>query len=350
MPPKIVTVAAVERGEVELTQPLVATVEPVKRSAVATEEAGLVDKREFEEGQQVDQDKPLAVLKTDLLQTERKATTAAREAAAAALTRATYELGNAERELKRVTNMFEGGAATKKELDDATTALQVAQSAQLSAQSTLNQRNAELARLDLLIEKATIRAPFRGIIARRNVEVGQWLDKGAMVAEIVQMDPLYVRVYVPENLIGKVRKDDTAKVTVDALRGESFAATVDQILPEADPASRTFPVKLLVQNKDLRLRPGLFARATLTSRTGGLLVPRDAIHTEGRQSTVVVVREGKAVLVPVTRGAESGGKVVVTGELREGEAVVTRGNEQLRGGEDLIVQNPLPATTQSSSR
>jgi membrane fusion protein (multidrug efflux system) len=108
-------------------------------------------------------------------------------------------------------------------------------------------------------------------------------------------------------------------------------------------------VKILLPNPELKIWPGFFGRAMITSRSQGssFLVPRDAIVTGGSKHRVVAVRDGKAVLVPVTIGPGAADKVSVAGELNETDVVVVRGNEALRGGEPLIVLNPpttRPAT------
>src|SRR6185503_18269130 len=164
---------------------------------------------------------------------------------------------------------------------------------------------------------------------------------------IVWLDPVFVRVNVPEGLIATIKPGDTARIAFDALGKEVFEGKLDQILPSADPASRTFPVKVLVSNPKQLIRPGFFARATLLGAVGGegqFFVPNDALVTQGEKSHVIAVREGKAVLVSIERGSSQGAKISVKGDLKKGDQVVVRGNETLRGGEPLLVQAEAPAT------
>jgi RND family efflux transporter MFP subunit len=200
-----------------------------------------------------------------------------------------------------------------------------------------------------MLNKAETRAPLSGVISRRYVEVGQWIDKGAPVADLLQLDPLYVEVNVPEDVIARIRKGDLARVEFDALDRKTFSGTVEQIVPQADAASRTFRVRVLLPNPDLAIWPGFFARASLTSRQDGetFLVPKDAIVTRETNYHVVAVRDGKAVVVPVTLGRSELNQVSVSGPLVESDLVVTRGNETLQGGEMLIVMNP--PTTQGGA-
>jgi RND family efflux transporter MFP subunit len=349
MGPASVVVAPVEKRSAPLTQPLVASVEPVTRSTLATEEAGLVAERMFDEGQRVEKGAVLAKGKTDLVQAARDAAEAAHQSAVARLAEAKATAENETKEVTRFRRIFETNVGTEKELNDAVTEEQIALATVSVRNAEILEKKAEVARLDLLLTKAQIVSPVDGVVTKRYVEVGQWVKQGDPIADVVQLDPLFVRVNVPEGLVSRIKVGDPATVTVDALGGQSFTGKIDQIIPAADPASRTFPVKILLPNPELKIWPGFFARATITSasQSAGFLVPRDAVVTSGDQHRVVAARGGKAVVVPVTIGAGAGNKISVTGELTETDLVITRGNEALRGGEDLMIKNGPPRAAPS---
>jgi RND family efflux transporter MFP subunit len=192
-----------------------------------------------------------------------------------------------------------------------------------------------------MIRKGTTRAPFDAVVARRYVEIGQWIEKGDAVADLVRLDPLFVEVNVPEYLVARVKEGDEASVTIDALSARPVTGKVEQILPEADPASRTFRVKILLPNPQYRIRPGFFARTVIVTRSDKpvFLVPRDAVISQGPRSHVVVARDGQAVVVPVVPGAGLGDKIAVSAELLDNDVVVIRGNEGLMPGTPLLVIN-----------
>ena len=350
--PQSVVVAPVEKRVAALTQPLVASVEPVTRTTLATEEAGLVAERMFDEGQHVKKGAVLARGKGDLVEAARDAARAAHQSAIARLAEAKATAENATKEVARFRKIFETNVGTEKELNDAITEEQVAVATVAVRNAEIAEKKAEVARLDLLLTKAQIVSPIDGVVARRHVEVGQWVKQGDPIADVVQLDPLFVRVNIPEALMPRIKIGDPATVTVDALGGQSFTGKIEQIIPFPDAGSRTFPVKILLPNPDLKIWPGFFARATITSQSqaAGYLVPRDAVVTSGNQHRVIAARGGKAVPVPVTLGAGVGNRISVTGELTEADVVVTRGNEMLRGGEDLIVQNAPPAATTQTAQ
>jgi membrane fusion protein (multidrug efflux system) len=366
MPPQQVMVAPVELRPVELTQPLVASVMPVTRTLVAAEQEGIVEERMFDEGQRVEKGSLLARVNTDLLEKERDAAAAARDTAKAQLQAAKSEFENAEREAKRLTELFEQRVAPEKEYRDALTRRDMFSAMVARGTGQVAEKSADAERLDTMLAKAKTHSPLEGVISKRYVEVGQWIEKGAAVADLLQLDPLFVEVNVPEEVIARVAKGDPAQIRIDALGQQSFEGKVDQILPQADPGSRTFRVKILLPNPEFKIWPGFFARATLTSKSEApqFVVPRDALVTKDAQSHVVVARDvktgpaqgpmgpsttGTAVVVQVTVGRSDSRTVSIVGDLKQGDLAVTRGNDTVRGGETLIIMNPPAPASQPTA-
>lgn len=258
----------------------------------------------------------------------------------AELERARLVEQNLLRERERLMRLFEQGAANEKEYLDAMNDHDRAQAAITVVEARVAEREAAADELRLQVEKMTVSAPFSGVINRRHVEVGQWVQQGAPVAEIVQLDPLYVRTGVPEALLPRLKAGDAASVTIDALGGKEFQATIAEILPVADIESRTFSVRLRVDNPQHDLLPGMFARATFAQQDDTwLVVPKDAIVRVRGQAMVVLAANNMAKTVPVTLGAGDESSQAVRGEgLKEGDQVITRGNEGLMDGMPVMVQ------------
>ena len=346
--PVAVRVAPVERRAAEVTQPLVASVEAVTQTTLAAEQPGLVVERMFDEGARTTKDGVLLRLDVELLKLERDAAEASRQALEGAVEQAKVRAENSRTEEQRLRALRETrGAAADREYRDALTQARVDTTMVAVRTAELAHRKGEVARFDAMIRKSEIRSPLEGgVVAKRYVEVGQWVKQGDPVADVVLLDPVFVRVNVSEALLSRIKVGDEAKVTFDALGGQPLAGKIEQIIPVADASSRTFPVKILLPNPDLRVSPGFFGRAVIIGHSRGttFLVPRDAVSTAAGRHRVIAARGGKAVPVAVQIDAGFGERVAVTGELADGDLVVVRGNEALRGGEDLIVQNPPPAT------
>ncbi|MCS7033131.1 MAG: efflux RND transporter periplasmic adaptor subunit [Phycisphaerae bacterium] len=337
MGPVPVELAPVSQGQLELSRPIVATVQAVVRSTVAAEEPGLVCERSFEEGQAVSRGMVLARINTDLLRTQLAAAEAGAQALQSQIEQASAEYDRAAMEVERMRRVIEQRAVPQKELDDAERDARVTAAVLANRRAMLAEKQAEVSRLRLMIEKSEVKAPFDAIVSVRHVEVGQWIRQGDPVAEIVQTDPVYVRGQVPESLVTHLREGDTVRVSIDALPGEHFEGRIAHIMPEADAGSRTFGVRILLNNPQQRIRPGFFARATFLTQSapGNWLVPKDAVISQEQTAHVVAFRNGVAEIVPVQLLALAGQTACVRGELRVGDQVVIRGNESLRGGEPL---------------
>lgn len=321
--------------------PLVATVEAVKTSVIASQEAGIVATRSFDDGDEVTTGQTLITLDIDVLKRELDTARTNIAAAEAEVVRSQVAIDNARREFERQESMRQSGVTTEKEYLDAVAALASAEATINVSRANVARARAEVTRLETMVAKALVQAPFPGRVARRMVEVGQWVERGGEVAEIVQMDPLFVRVSIPESIVSRMGPDVEATVGFDALPGRTFQASLHRTFPVVDPNSRAMTARFMLSNPSGEVRPGFFARVVL--RTGSqakLAVARDAIVRRGTDAYVVVFRNGVAAIEPVSVVAGDGPTVYVeSGSLKEGELVVTRGNESVQPGMPLAPMN-----------
>jgi len=233
------------------------------------------------------------------------------------------------------------------------------------ARSRVLSAEEETNRLKDEIEEHTIRAPFNGYVTAEHTEVGQWIAKGNPVVEIVEIDSVEVEVPVLETYIHRLSLGMTARVTMGALPGEYWEATVVAIVPRADLQSRSFPVKVQLKNEKRAngplFKPGMFARVTLAvgKKDNVLVVPKDAVVFGGELPTVYAVApmppspkpaagppagapagptpDGIARRVVVEIGASVDGLIEIRGQIKAGERVVVEGNERLSPGRPLII-------------
>jgi RND family efflux transporter MFP subunit len=172
------------------------------------------------------------------------------------------------------------------------------------------------------------------------------------VAEVIELDPIEIEVFVPELYIAKIRPRDSVSITINALADRVFVGEVARIIPQADLRSRSFPVKIRLDNPQYEIKAGMLVTATIGvgEEKPSLLVPKDALVLNGPQRAVVVAaKDAKSVqtvarIVPVETGTAVGSLIQVTGALQAGDLVVIRGNERVRPGQPLRTR---PATTQS---
>lgn len=201
------------------------------------------------------------------------------------------------------------------------------------------------ARLDAVayeIDRSTLRAPISGFIVRKHVDVGDWVNAGEAVADLVDLDPVFAAGPVGERKIARLRTGLPANVTLDAFAGEAFPGEVAHIVPQADTRSRSFPVKVRLANARGRLKAGMLARVTVIISSGepSVLVPKDAVVRRGPDEVVFVVSNGQAKAVKVSTGRGYRALLeIADGDLKPGQQVVTLGNEVLRDGAKVQMGN-----------
>jgi len=208
-----------------------------------------------------------------------------------------------------------------------------------------------IAGLEDRLDKYTVRSPFDGFVINEMTQAGAWVQQGLAVAEIVEVDPVEIEVFVPEGNIGFVRVGLQVVVRVEALPGRVFDGEVVRIVPLADARARTFPVKVRVANRAESgihpLLPGMLAQVRLPTSVErlSLMVPKDALQLGGAQPAIMKIVEGKAVSVAVRGGASLEGLIAVepveAGTLAENDTIVVRGNERLRPGQEVAINGEI---------
>ncbi len=203
------------------------------------------------------------------------------------------------------------------------------------AAADLDQARARAERIGDEIRRTAIVAPITGYVLKKHVDVGAWVEPGSRIVDLIALDPVFVTGPVGEREIARVRTGQPTVLIVDAYPGRTFKGTVSAVVPGADAASRTFPVKVTVDNADGALKAGMFARVAV--RVGGgrtaLFLPKDAVVRRSGHEYVFLVEGDEAQLVRVETGAIVDGLVEVRGPgLTAGRQAVTLGNEFLQPG------------------
>ena len=213
--------------------------------------------------------------------------------------------------------------------------------AQARAQVAMQQAVVE--KLSDQIQKHTIISRFAGYVVKEHTEAGQWVNRGDPVAEVAALDEVDVVVQVVEQSVPFIRLGADVRVEIPALPDRVFVGKVQAVVPRADERSRTFPVKIRVENEVTAEGPliqaGMYARAALPvgKSQSALLVPKDAIVLGGPRPMVITVAgvakqgdEGKVQLVPIELGVAQGDWIQILGAVQPGDYVVVQGNERLR--------------------
>ncbi len=324
-PPALVQVSTVVERIVVTRVTLVGSAEPWSETIVAAEEAGLVRKMLVDEGDKVKQNQTLCV--QDASQLRLKV-----EAARAIVAEAVANQTRAEREWERLKRLYSIKSVSKKAYEDA----------QFEAEAALKRvarLQVEIYTLLDQVKKKVVYAPVSGYVIERHTLVGQWLSKGDPVVTLTVLNPIRVMVPVPERYVSRINKGDSAEVIFDALQGRTFKGVIDAIIPKADRAGRTFPVRIEIPNPKGIIKAGMLGRATLAvgNPHKAILIPKDALVLGGAGKSVYVINDQTAHLVQVKTGPAHGSLIEVKGNLKAGQRVAVRGNERLRPGQRVKV-------------
>jgi membrane fusion protein, multidrug efflux system len=229
----------------------------------------------------------------------------------------------AEDEYKRVKMLFEAKGAPENDFNKVSTAVRLAR-----AQEALARKKRQDTRLV---------APMSGMLARRGIEPGEMAAPGMPVFTIAQVEPVNVRVGVPEADVSRIAIGSRVAVTVPSLRNASFTGRVRLVGIAADPASRTYTAKIEVANGTRTLRPGMIAEVRIngTGSVNALTIPAEAVVRDPSGVLRVFVYEAKSERVygrRVTVGGAYGQEVEVRDGIDSTHMVVIGGQHRVREG------------------
>jgi len=190
-------------------------------------------------------------------------------------------------------------------------------------------------------EKSPVESPLSGLVGRIYVDKGTAVTPQTPVALVVDMDNVKVNLNIPEKFLPQVRLKQKAQVRVDSYTKEIFEGQIANISPVVDLDTRTFPVEIIVSNEKHLLNPGMFARVKLIieERNNIPVVVKEAIVGKGDQAYVYVSEQGVARRRFVKLGIKEGPVYEVLEGIKEGEEVVIMGQQRLREGIKVSVQN-----------
>ena len=262
-----------------------------------------------------------------------------------------YDVASAQYDTaKQQLSLVKAGAreeeieAAQKQADQAEEALRIAKANRAqnalreedikSAKAGVAQAEAALAYARQQLANACIRTPIAGTVSKRLTEPGQMANPGVPLIEVVALDTIYFEATVSEIDIGKVKIGQPVEVTVDALPSRKFRGSVQKILPTADPKSRHFTVRIEVFNRTGDLRPGMFARGGIevARHEDTVIIPKDALISNGRGRAVYAVISSTARLRPVMTGFETREEAEALSGVSAGDILVVVGQDKLADG------------------
>jgi RND family efflux transporter MFP subunit len=321
-PPAAVVVSEVRTGFVAPEAEFVGTVFYLEVSDVAAEVNGRVEVVSFEEGHRIKTGHVLVRLNADLLEKNLKGTKASYE-------QALSELEKARSDFQRIENLYQRQVVPEQVYDENRFRVQ-------GLDKKAESLKAEVERLEVELQKKVIKAPFNGVVIKKHVDRGEWLSPGSSVATLARDEIVDIVVEVPEEITRFIRSGVEVRVKAG---GRETMGKIFALIPRGDIATRTFPVKIRMNNS-LSLVEGMEARVVLpaSDRRRSLMVPRDAVLNLSGQNVVFAIVDSKANLIPVKVIGYQGNMVGVEAEgLSEKMKVAIKGNERLRDGQAVTI-------------
>ena len=247
-----VKVADVKARPVDQIQEYTATVEAEAKNNIAPSSPVRIDQIFVEVGDRVSKGQKLVQMD------------------AANLKQTKLQLDNQEIEFNRMDELYKVGGASKSEWD--------ASKMQLDVQRTAYKN---------LLENTSLVSPINGVVTARNYDNGDMYSGGNPVLVVEQITPVKLMINVSESYFTQVKKGAPVDVKLDVYGDEIFKGTINLIYPTIDAATRTFPIEIKLDNRDQRVRPGMFARATLNFGTADNVVVPDLAIVKPVQVTVM---------------------------------------------------------------
>lgn len=235
------------------------------------------------------------------------------------------QIANLEKDLQRYKELYEVGGISKQQLEQLEVQLEVAKS---------NSSN--------LAENTTLTSPINGIVTERNFDSGD-MPSGMHILTVEDFNPVKLKINVSENLYTQISKGMEVDVRLDVYPNEVFHGKISLIYPTINQGSHTFPIEILIQNSDFKIRPGMFARVNLNIGSNeNILVPDASVlkQTGSNDRYVYIIENGVAVKKSITVGQHLGENYEVLSGIDAGDQIVVAGASRLSDKQEVeIVQN-----------
>jgi len=244
----------------------------------------------------------------------------------AALDRAEAALRLADDLYERRVKLFERKIINQEELD------------KVLAEQALARANFKQARVEY--DRGFTRAPISGLVNHLFVKEGEFVDRGKPFVEMVNVDQVNVNVNVPELDVRFLKKGQKTMVRVDAFPDREVPGTIAFVAYKADPATKTFLAKVLVDNRGHDIRPGMIARVAFLRRLipDALSAPLFALIDKGGERILFVEKDGVAHARTVSIGIIEGDRVQITGGLEPGDRLIVTGQREVEEGMKVQVR------------
>jgi RND family efflux transporter MFP subunit len=328
-------------------------VTPRQRATVAAKITARVNAIYVDEGMQVEPGQVLAKLDDSDARARLTSAMAERDATAATVGDLRVNLDNAERELRRIEELWEKRLVAEQNRDQARMVVDSLKARIVLAREQVGAAEARVKVAQQDLDNCTVRAPFGGIVVSKDAQRGEMVSPVSAgggftrtgIATIVDMASLEIEVDVNESYIARVKTGQPLTAVLDAYPDWQIPAKVRTVIPTADRQKATVKVRATFERLDPRILPDMGVKVTflgeersVAAAPGRVLIARAALVEDGGAPVVFVHRDGKVERRAVRLGQARGSDQEIVAGLSDGEHVVTAGAKGLRDGQSVRVK------------
>ena len=233
--------------------------------------------------------------------------------------------------------LYEKRLVTETEYLNAKTQYNSAKANLNASKNNLSSARAELDSANDTNRKTVVKTNTTGTIAHMNLELHQQTSAGNQLFTVINEGEMQLEVGVSPEIISKIHVGTQAKVKIDELKGEELTGTVYEVAAAANSSSRQFTVKIKIPNSNRRLKSGMYGTASIdTGAEDGLIIPKKAIVVKGVEQVVYIVRNGKAIAIPIKITNQNEEMAAVTGNgLTAGIELIVDGQNVVQNDEKI---------------
>jgi len=298
--------------------------------------AGKISRVTIVPGQRVSKGQLIAILDDQQLLAQHQQASAPQEAALNAVAQAKINLDLAQKNLSRSEALFEKDIVAEKDVVSARSQALLAKSQVEAAQAKVAEAKLAPAHIATQLAFTKVYSPLSGVVAKRFLNVGSAADPTTPIAHIVDLNNVIIDASMPADSSVDPQVGHTAEITTVAEPGVKYKGRIKSISPTVDPTNNTVSIELLAKNDHGRLKEGQQVTVTITTASSqAVLVPETALtpsQEDPSDVNVLVVREGKVKLTPVSTGTKHNGQVPVLKGLANGDEIVKSGGYGIPDG------------------
>ncbi|SKC83195.1 efflux RND transporter periplasmic adaptor subunit [Maledivibacter halophilus] len=283
-------------------------------------------------GAKVQKDSVLFTLDKDDVQKQVEKARKTVDAAKANYIKTKESIENAKANFERTKELYEQGAVSKSQYEQAELAASDSSLAAVRAQY----EQAEIALNQALdsLKDTSVKSPIDGIVSVVNIEEGEMASNAQPAMTIIDMDKVYVELDIAENIINDLYLGQEVVVEIPSAYDETITGKIDRLSPAADPRTQLYSVRVYIENKEHKIKPGMFSKIKLNTevRENVIAVKSESVLQKEGKIVVYLVEDNKAVEREVKIGLDTGNLIEIVEGINKGETIITKGQNYVENG------------------